>query len=461
MTATYDVAVLGGGPGGYTAALRAALRGASVCIVEAGPLGGTCLNVGCISTKAMLHASGLAFSAGRAAALGVNVGGVSIDGPAFMGRTGKVVAQLRKGLARLIKTRKIDVISGRGRLTAPGALTVTGDGSERAVKANSIILATGARPARPGFAPWDSPRVMTTDEAAVADDLPESVIIVGGGVIGCEFATIYAECGIETHVIEMLPALLGGLDEDAVKIVTRSLKKRGAEIHTSAEITGMSADDHSVTAVLADGQSISAAAALVAVGRKPNTEDIGLETLGVATSGGVVAVDQRCRTSIGGLYAVGDLAETHQYAHLAARMGIVAADNATGHDASDDRTVVPACVYTHPQVASVGLGEAEAAELFGGARAQTFPLAASGMAQAAGETDGLVKLIAREDTGEILGGLVVGPGATDVIAAVAAAMRGGLSVAQLAETIHAHPTFAEALGEAANAWTGLPIHTLK
>ncbi len=461
MTATYDVAVLGGGPGGYTAALRAALRGASVCIVEAGQLGGTCLNVGCLPTKAMLHASGLAFSAGRAAALGVNVGGVSIDGPAFMGRPAKVVAQLRKGLARLIKARKIDVISGRGRLTAPGALAVTGDDGERAVKAKSIILATGARPARPALAPHDSPRVMTTDQAAAAEDLPESVIIVGGGVIGCEFATIYAECGIETHVVEMLPALLAGLDEDAVKIVARSLKKRGAGIYTSAQITSMSADDAGVTVALADGQSISAAATLVAVGRKPNTEDIGLEALGVATSDGVVAVDQRCRTSIGGLYAVGDVAERRQYAHLAARMGRVAADNATGHNTSDDRTVVPACVYTHPQVASVGLSEARAAEMFKGAKAQTFPLAASGMAQAAGEIDGLVKLIAHETTGEILGGLVVGPGATDVIAAVAVAMRGRLSVAQLAETIHAHPTFAEALGEAAAAWTGLPIHTLK
>ena len=461
MTATYDVAVLGGGPGGYTAALRAALRGASVCIVEAGQLGGTCLNVGCIPTKAMLHASELAFAAGKAGPLGVNVGGVSIDGRAFMARTGKVVAQLRKGLTSLIKARKIDVVSGRGTLTSPGALQVTGDGGERAVKAKSIILATGARPARPAFAPQESPRVMTTDEAAAAEDLPESVIIVGGGAIGCEFATIYAECGIETHVVEMLPALLGGLDEDAVKVVTRSLKKRGVQIHTSAEITSMSAGDAGVTAELADGQSITAAAALVAVGRKPNTEDIGLETVGVAMSGGVVAVDERCRTSAGGLYAVGDAAEGRQYAHLAARMGAVAADNATGHNTSDDRTVVPACVYTHPQVASVGLGEAEAAELFAGAKAQTFPLAASGMAQAAGEVDGLVKLIAHEDTGEILGGLVVGPSATDVIAAVATAMRGGLSVAQLAETIHAHPTFAEALGEEAGAWTGLPIHILK
>ncbi len=461
MTRTYDVAILGGGPGGYTAALRAALRGASACIIEAGELGGTCLNVGCIPTKAMLHASELAFTAGKAGPMGVSVGSVSVDGRAFMSRTAKVVAQLRKGLTGLIKARKIDVISGRGRLTGADTLEVSGEDGRRIISAKSIILATGSRPAIPAFAPWDSPRVMTTDHAAAAESLPDSVIIVGGGVIGCEFATVYAECGIETHIIEMLPTLLQGVDADAVKIVTRSLKKRGVHIHTSAEITAMSADDDSVTAILADGQSITAAAALVAVGRVANIEDLSLETLGVAMIDGIVAVDEQCRTNVGGLYAVGDMAEGRQYAHLAARMGVVAADNAVGHDAADDRTVVPECIYTHPEVASVGLSEARAAELFKGAKVQTFPLSASGMAQAFGQVDGLVKLIADADTGDILGGLVVGPHATDVIATVATAMRNRITVQQLAGTIHAHPTFAESVGEAAEAWLDLPIHILK
>jgi len=461
MTGTYDVAVLGGGPGGCTAALRAALRGASVCLVESGLLGGTCLNVGCIPTKAMLHASELAFQAARAGQFGINAERVSVDGEAFMARPVNVVAQLRRGLSSLVNARKIEVISGRGRLTGPDVLEVDGEDAKQAVRAKSVILATGSRPARADFAPWDSPRVMTTDQAATAERLPESVIIVGGGVIGCEFATIYGECGIETHLIEIMPTLLPGVAEDAERIVTRSLKQRGVQIYTSAEITAMVDNDDAVTAVLAGGRSISAAAALVVVGRQPNIEDIGLEAIGVAMRNGVVEVDDRCRTNVPGLYAVGDVAERRQYAHLAARMGIVAADNATGHSASDDRTIVPECLYTHPEVASVGLGEAEAAKLPGEVRSHTFPLSASGMAQAFGRPDGLVTLVARAETGELVGGLVVGPHAPDVIAVIATAMRSGMSVAELAEVIHAHPTFAEAVGEAAAAWLGLPVHTLK
>ncbi len=462
MTDTYDIAILGGGPGGYSAALRAVQRGVSVCIIEAGPLGGACLNVGCIPTKAMLHASGLAFNAGHAAPMGVTVSGVSVDGEVFMARAGEVAAKLRKGLTSLIKARNIDVVTGRGALTAPGVIAVTNDaGGKQNISAKSIIIATGARPVRPTFAPWDSPLVMTTDEAATTTTLPTSVIIVGGGVIGCEFATVYAECGIETHVVEMLPTLAAGVDADAVKIITRSLKKRGVNIHTSVEITNMSAADNSVTATLADGQTISAAAALVAVGRQPNIENIGLETLGVAMVDGVITVDERCRTNVGGLYAVGDVAERRQYAHLAARMGVVAADTATGHNTEDRRTVVPECIYTHPEVASVGLGEADAAELFKGAKSQTFPLAASGLARAFGQIDGFVRLTAHEDTGEVLGGLVVGPRATDVIALIATAMRNRVGIEQLAQTIHAHPTFAEAVGEAAEAWLGLPMSILK
>jgi len=456
----YDVAILGAGPGGYVAALRAAMRGARVCCIEAGRLGGTCLNVGCIPTKAMLHAAELHYEANRAGQLGLNVDVAAADGPAFMARTGEVVAALRTGVAQLLKARKVDVVAGRGRLLASDRLSVVTADGPREIAAESIIIATGSRPVRPGFLPWDSPRVMTTDEATTAESLPQSVLIVGGGVIGCEFATITSELGIRTTVVEMLDALAGGAEPDVSKAVARSLKRRRVTIHTGTEITSVTISDDGVMAELANGKTVPAAAVLSAVGRAPNIEEIGLEALGIELADGVIRVDQRCRTSVANVYAVGDAASRRQYAHLASRMGVVAADNATGHPAADPLDVVPACIYTHPEVASVGLTEAEARQGSRDVRVAEFPYRAVGIARAYGQVDGRVKLVA-DAGGRLLGGSVICARATDVIGLIALAVRKGLSIQDLAETIHAHPTFAEAVGEAAEAWAGMPIHFLE
>ncbi len=458
---SYDVAILGGGPGGYTAGFRAAQRGASVCCIEAKDLGGTCLNVGCIPSKAMLHAGELHWNISRAGNFGISVGRVSVHAPALMQRTQNVVASLRKGLEQLMRARKIDLISGRGRLTSRDTLAVTTDGGEVRIKARAIIIATGSRPIRPDGWPWDSPNVITTDEATTACSLPKSVIVIGGGVIGCEMATIYAELGIKTTVVEMLARLLAPLEADASTAATRSLKQRGATILTGSPITDLKADGASVTCTLANGETIRAEQALVAVGRAPNVEDIALEQIGVELADGIIRVDERCKTNVEGIYAVGDVAAKQQYAHLASRMGIVAAENATGHDAQDNRTVVPMCVYTHPQIAAVGLSEDKARSKCPSVRVSSFPYRASGMAHATGQPEGSVKLVAEADSGLILGSLVIGASATEIIGQVALAMRCGVTVQQIAETIHVHPTFAEGIGEAAHAWCSFPIHTLE
>ena len=454
----YDVAVIGGGPGGYAAALRAALRGARVCLIEGAALGGCCLNVGCIPTKAMLHASRLKWEMERAKALGLGVAGVAVDGPALMRRVAATVAGLSKGVGLLLKARKVDVIRGRGRLVAPDTLAVEMPGVRGKIRARSIIIATGSRPVRWDNLPWNSGRVLTTEEATTAGDLPGSVLVIGGGVVGCEFATFYSELGVPTTVVEVLDRLLPAMDEDASRAVARSLEARKVNVLTGTRMAGMSAGAAGLAAELPGGKTVEAQRALLATGRAPNTEDIGLEELGVEMDGRVIRADDRCRTNVPNVYAAGDVAELRQYAHLATRMGVVAADNATGHDASDDRTVVPVGVYTHPEVAAVGLSEAEAERQGLPARVSRFPYLASGMARACGQEEGQVKLVARTDTGAILGAAVIGPHATDVIHEVALAMRAGLGVQQVAETIHAHPTFSEAVGEAAEAWLGLPLH---
>ncbi len=455
----YDVAVVGGGPGGYVAALRAAQRGVTTCLIEKGNLGGVCLNVGCIPTKAMLHASDVYHGLGNVETFGLAAGDASVDGPAFMKRVAGIVGGLRKGVGGLLKKRGVEVIRGRGRLAARDRLAVETDDGTEEVQARAIILATGSSPVRPGFAPWDSDRLWTTDEATTADALPESALIVGGGVIGCEFATVYAELGIPTTVVEMLDRLLPTLDEDASKAVRKSLKRRRVTILTGAKITTMKATDKQVTAHLEGGRTLEADRALVAVGRAPNVDDLGLEEVGVERAGGIIRVDDACRTSIEGIYAVGDCAAKLQYAHLASRMGVVAADNATGHPARDALNVVPQVVYTHPEIATVGLTEAEARASGYEVRVARFPLQASGMARAYDEIEGEVELIADTEHGEILGAAVIAARAADIIQEITLAMKNELTVEELAETIHPHPTFGEAVHEAAELWLGFPVHT--
>lgn len=453
----FDLAVLGGGPGGYAAALRAAQRGARVALVEQTALGGTCLRTGCIPTKAMLAASALCRQSSRAAEFGLSGPPLVPHGPAFMARVARTIGILDKGLANLMRTRGVKVIVGRGRLAGPNALLVeTADGATR-VEARSVVLATGARPVRPGLFPWSDPRIQTHEEATTATDLPPSVIIVGGGVIGCELATVYSELGIPTTIVERLPRLLPGWEEDVAQAVTRSLARRGVSVLVGKMVAEVTCSDLAISCLLDHGPLIEAARVIVAVGRIPNLEGLGFEGAGVRVAEGLIPVDAACRTNVPNVYAVGDVAEKRHFAHLAQRMGIVAADCAAGFPTEDDRTIVPVGIYTHPEVASVGATLENAGE---GARVASFPYLASGLGRACGETDGWARLVGAQD-GRLLGATIVGPHATELIQEMALALRHRLRVADVAATIHAHPTFSEALHEAAESWLGLPLHAPK
>jgi dihydrolipoyl dehydrogenase len=460
--AKYDVAVIGAGPGGYVAALRAAVLGARTCIIENQYLGGTCLNVGCIPTKALLHTSEVFHHMQHAEAFGLATGGTpSVDFPKVMARTRKVVGELTGGVGQLLKARKVDIIMGTARLTGKEAIEVTdGDGKTQTVAAGNIIIATGSAPAKFDVFPFDGKHVVTTDEATVNAELPEEIIVVGGGIIGCEFATVYSELGRKVTVVEMLDSLCPGLDKDIVREVTKSLKQRGVKVMTGTKITEMTVKGSKVTATIEGGDPVTAGMALIAVGRRPVTDGLGLEAAGVELDGRLIRVDATCRTNVPGIYAIGDCACVQQYAHVASRMGCIAAENACGHDAADDLSVVPSGIYTHPEVGMVGLSEVAAKETGAEVKVVRFPLTASGMARAYGETQGMVKLIADAGTGEILGAVCVGPHATDVVHELAVAMKNELTVHEVAETIHAHPTFSEGVLEASELWLGKPVHTI-
>jgi len=454
-TFEYDMIAIGSGPGGSAAARQVGKRGGKACIVEAGTVGGVCLNVGCIPTKAMLAGSDLAWRMKNTAPFGIAPAEPDITGPAFMARVSGVVADLSGRSAKAIEmNRQIDLVRGRGRLRDAHTVAVETDDGEKLITARAVVIATGAAPARPGFLPWDSPRLMTTDEAVTSCDLPESVIVMGGGVIGCEMATVYSELGIPTTVVEMMPNLLPGLDPDAAKAVAASLEARGAKIITGQKVLDMTDTGEQLVVNVEEAGELSASVALIAVGRKPNIAGIGLEEAGVCVENGVIAVDDRCRTNIDSVYAIGDAAETQQYAHLADRMGIVAAENIMGQDLVDDRTVVPVGAYTHPEVSSVGLTLAQAKAEHPKARAFRYRYANAGMASASGETDGQLKVIADSETGRVLGALWIGPHAVNMIQEFALAMRHGLSLEQIYHTIHAHPTYQEAAMLAAEGWVG-------
>jgi len=455
----YNVVVIGGGPGGYVSAIRAAKLGASVALVEKGSPGGTCLNRGCIPTKALAAGAEMIHSFRRAAEFGIGAGEVIVDLGRMMDRKNKVVARLVQGVEFLLKKNKVELIRGEARLAGKGRVAVEGPEGFRELQAASVILATGTEPALNQAFGYDGDRVITSDQALNLTGVPPRLLVIGGGVIGCEFACIFAALGSKVTVVEIMPTILPLADREVARQMQGLLKRQGINIKTGARIQEVRKQPDSAIAVLEGGEEIVADRVLISIGRVMNLKGIGLEEAGVALGErGEVLVNDRMETSVPGIYAVGDIAGKVQLAHVASAQGMVAADNIMGTARSMDYRAIPSCIFTHPEVGSVGITSQEAESQGIKVKSGKFNFIASGKAQAMGETEGFVKVLAHPDTDRILGVHIVGPHATDLVAEAAVAMQAGFTARQLAGTIHAHPTLAEAVMEASEAVHGLSIH---
>jgi len=451
---TVDVVILGGGSGGYAAALRAAELGLQVVLVERDKLGGTCLHRGCIPTKALLHAAEVVDTVKESASFGIQATFEGIDLPAVNGYRDKVVEKLYKGLQGLIKSRKIEVVAGEGRLTAPDTVTVDG----REIKAKNVVLATGSRPkSLPGLE-LDGKRVISSDDALKLDHVPASVVILGAGAIGCEFASVWRSFGAEVTLVEALPHLVPLEEESSSKLLERAFRKRGIAFELGARFQGVTASDTGVIVTLESGKTIEAEQLLVAVGRGPVSEGLGYEEAGVKLDRGYVVVDEYCRTGVPGIYAVGDLIPTLQLAHVGFAEGILVAEQIAGLDpAPVDYDGVPRVTYSEPEVASVGLTGVIAKERGYDVVSVSYDLAGNGKSQIL-QTAGAVTLIAQKD-GPVLGVHMVGSRVGELIAEAQLITNWEALPAEVAQLIHPHPTMSEALGEAHLALAGKPLHS--
>ena len=458
---TFDVAIIGGGPGGYVAAIKAAQLSGRACLIEQGDWGGTCLNRGCIPTKTLYAVANLMTQVHDAGGFGINIQGAEIDYPQVLAHKNETVTKLTKGIGQLLKGNGITTINGFGRLTGVGTIEVDKtDGSVEQVSASKIILATGSEPANIPIFEIDEQQVLTTTGILDLTELAESLIIVGGGVSGCEFASIYNGLGCQITVLELLPTILATEDVQVVRHVRQTMKRKGIEIKTGANVTHVEKSSAGVKAKLESGEEFSAEKMLISIGRRLNSENIGLDRAGVRAENGKILVNERMETNVPGIYAVGDVCSRYALAHVASAEGVVAARNCMGEKAEMDYGTVPWCVFTIPEIARVGMTENEATSEGYEVKVGRFPYAASAKAIGMRETDGFVKIISDSEAGDILGVHIVGAHASDLIHEGVVAIGLGATVEELAHTIHAHPTLGEAVMESAEAAYDRAIHIM-
>jgi dihydrolipoamide dehydrogenase len=456
--ATYDIAVLGSGVGGYPAAIRAAQQGAKVAIIEAKDLGGTCLNVGCIPSKTMIAAGAEYNKIKHASTFGITVENVTFDYSKMVDRKDRVVDTQRKGVEFLLNANGVKIYRGHGKFVSPNEIKVIGK-DNAIIYAEKTIIATGSEPrVIPAF-PCDGVTIHDSTSLLANRKLPKSILIVGGGVIGCEFASLFNNLGVEVTILELLPRILPTealvLSEEMVRLFT----KRGIKIFTNVQVDKVEKQGNQAVAILKDGKRYQAEMALISVGRTVNSANIGLESAGVLTNEkGAIQVNNRMETNVDGIYATGDVIGKWWLAHVATHQGIVAAMNATGHREEMKYDAIPSVTYTTPEAASVGLSVEAAKEKGYDVVTGVFPFQPLGKAQAMAETDGFGQIVVDRRTGQILGAQVIGSEADVLIAEMAVAIENELTIECITQTVHAHPTLSEVWLEAAYIASGNPLH---
>jgi dihydrolipoamide dehydrogenase len=463
MSEQFDLIILGSGPGGYVAAIRASQLGLKVAIVERERLGGICLNWGCIPTKALLRTSEIYHYMTHADAYGLSATGVSFDLAKVTERSRKVAGQLNAGVKGLMKKNKVTVVEGTGKLTAAGKLSVTTGDTVRELEAKNIIIATGARARDLPFAKADGKRIWTYRHAMVPPEMPTKLLVIGSGAIGVEFASFYSDMGADVTIVEMLDRVLPVEDAEVSEFMAKALARQGMTLHTSTGVQKLDTGADGVTAELkmADGKIVSEtfSHAIVAIGIVPNTEDIGLETLGIKTERGHIVVDGYAATNVPGVYAIGDVTGPPWLAHKASHEGMVCVEKIAGMNPHEFKTWnIPGCTYSRPQVASVGMTEAKAREAGHAVKVGKFPFIGNGKAIALGEAEGFVKTVFDATTGELLGAHMVGAEVTELIQGYVIARQLETTEADLMETVFAHPTLSEMMHESVLGAYGRAVH---
>jgi dihydrolipoamide dehydrogenase len=457
--------IIGAGPGGYVAAIRAAQKGAQVTIVEDTEVGGTCLNRGCIPTKTLIASAEALEHARRAEEFGIELPGAAVFNLAkIRDRKEKIVSLQVKGIRGLFKSWGVNLIEARGSLLSPDVVrAVQRDGTTMDLQSDKVLIAAGSRPALLPGIPFDGESVITSDDAVQFKKIPRSMLIIGAGVIGSEFAFLYRSFGADVTLVEMMPRALSTEDQDMAELVSREFKKAKIKLLVNLKVLSVvKGNEGLMQAQLSDGQTLEAEQVLVSIGRSLNSERIGLEDVGVATGKrGEIVVNERMETAVPGIYAVGDVTGRAMLAHVASQQGLVAVENALGGDARMDYDVIPSGIFTMPEIGSVGLREHQVAEQGVKYRVGRFPYRALGKAHAMGEITGLVKIIAHEVTDKVLGVHICGAHATDLIHEGALAITMGTTAKQLGNMIHAHPTLAEGIREAAEDVHRQAIHAPK
>lgn len=461
----FDVVVIGGGPGGYVSAIRAAQLGLKVALVEQKALGGVCLNVGCIPSKALLRNAELVYlMRTQAPEFGFQAENLTFDYGAAYKRSRQVSQRLTRGVGFLMKKNAIQVIEGHGEIVTPQEVLVrAADGSPQTLSTKNVVLATGAHATViPGMEP-DGQKILDYEDAILLQQLPKSAVIIGGGAVGVEFATVWSGYGVDVDIVEMLPHILPSEDDEAAAELTKAFSKRGVRVHAGTKVQSVQKTQTGVQVQIANEKGtemLAAEVVLVAVGFKPNSTNLGLEKVGVSVDQrGFVPVDERMATNIRGIWAIGDVTGKLLLAHTASAMGIICAEAIAGHPTRKiDYRMIPRATYTQPQVASLGCTEAQALEAGFKVHTAKFPFQANGKALGYGESVGYVKLIVDESTDQLLGASLVGPEVSELLPELTLAQGNGLSAKAIARNIHAHPTLSEAVMEAAEAVQGHAIN---